>query len=251
MPRSRGWTGWADLIPAERWSVYQRFMESAILRRITFALGGACATATHTGCWRDTNDMDIYILPEDRERVVELTEQIGLKDIHEQYPYDHDWTYRATDGTVIVEAIWRMRNHRADVDAEWLERSTQADLRSIRTRIAPPEEMIWAKLYVLMRERCDWPDILNYLYYCADGLDWQHLFDRLGEDAPLLGAVLTVFSWISPDRTSSIPQWVWEKVGLRVPETIQADDDLRRALLLSTRQWYGPMSENSKLEKSR
>src|SRR5439155_13693535 len=55
---------------------------SLILRRITFALGGACATATHTGCWRDTNDMDIYILPADRERVVELTEQIGLEDIH-------------------------------------------------------------------------------------------------------------------------------------------------------------------------
>ena len=59
--RSRGWTGWADLIPPERWSVYQRFLQNAILRRITFALGGACATATHTGCWRDTNDMDIYM----------------------------------------------------------------------------------------------------------------------------------------------------------------------------------------------
>ncbi len=249
--RSRGWTGWADLIPPERWSVYQRFLQNAILRRITFALGGACATATHTGCWRDTNDMDIYILPADRERVVELTEQIGLKDIHGQYPYEHDWTYRATDGNVIVEAIWCMRNHRADVDPEWLERSTEADLRAMKIRIAPPEEMIWAKLYVLMRERCDWPDILNYLYYCAAGLDWQHLVDRLGEDAPLLGAVLSVFSWISPDRGATIPEWVWQKLGLRVPQITLVDDNLRHALLLSTRNWYGPMSEGSRLEKSR
>ena len=28
----------------------------------------------------------------------------------------------------------------------------------------PPEELIWAKLYVLQRDRSDWPDILNLLY---------------------------------------------------------------------------------------
>jgi hypothetical protein len=57
--------------------------------------------------------MDMYVLATDRERVVELTKQIGLKDVYDQYPYDRNWTYRASDGNVIVETIWTMRNHRA------------------------------------------------------------------------------------------------------------------------------------------
>jgi hypothetical protein len=91
---------------------------------------------------------------------------------------------------LIVEAIWSLRNHRADVDREYFDRSSEITVRDMRLRVAPPEEMIWAKLYILVRERSDWPDILNYFYYCAAGLDWRHLFDRLGEDAPLLTAAL-------------------------------------------------------------
>jgi hypothetical protein len=250
MQASRGWTGWVDLIPPDKWLVYQRVLQDAIVRQIPFALGGTFATATHTGCWRDTNDMDICILPADRERLVQLTEDLGLKDIHGQYPYDRDWTYRATDGTVILEAIWSMRNHRAEVDNGWLQRSGEVDLRGLTVRISPPEEMIWTKLYVLMNERCDWPDILNYLRYCAVDLDWHHLLDALGEDTPLLGAVLCVFSWVSPGRTSIIPEWVWGKLGVRAPERVLEIDNLRHAGLLSTRNWYGPMAEGCKLEKS-
>jgi hypothetical protein len=251
MTSSRGWTGWVDLIAPEQWRVYQRVMEEASSAGIDFALAGAFATAVHTGRWRDTNDMDLYILPADRERLARLIEQIGLTDMYEVSPYDRDWTFRATDGNVIVEAIWSMRNHRASVDSEWVERSSEVEIRGMKVRVAPLEEMIWPKLYVLMRERCDWPDVLNYLYYCAEGLDWRHLLDRLGEDKPLLGTVLMLFAWINPDRVSTIPAWVWQNPGVQVSAAGSAEDGLRRAALLSTRNWYGPMAEGSKMEKSR
>lgn len=250
MQASRGWTGWVDLIPSSQWLVYQRLLRGAMARRIPFALGGTFATATHTGCWRDTADMDFYVLPADRERVIELTQDIGLQDVYDRYPYDREWTYRATDGNVIVEAIWTMRNHRAEVDPQWLERSNEVDLRGMKVRVCSPEEVVWVKLYVLMNERCDWPDVLNYLRYCAATLDWHYLLNRLGEDAPLLGAVLCLFSWISPGRTSTIPEWLWERIGLRVPAVTSGGDNLRHAGLLSARNWYGPMAEGSKLEKS-
>jgi hypothetical protein len=250
MQASRGWTGWVDLVPPHQWSVYRHLLQDVVARRIPFALGGTFATATHTGCWRDTADMDLYVLPTDRERVIELTQQIGLKDLYDQYPYDRNWTYRASDGNVIVETIWTMRNHRAEVDHQWLQRSHEVDLGGMTVRVSPPEEMIWVKLYVMMNERCDWPDVLNYFHYCAAFLDWHHLVDSLGEDAPLLGAALCLFSWVSPGRTSTIPEWLWERVGLRVPQTTSGRDGLRRAELLSTRNWYGPMAEGSKLEKS-
>lgn len=251
MTRSLGWTGWVDLLAPEHWQVYQRVMQEATHRGIKFALAGAFATATHTGRFRDTNDLVFYILPDEREEVMRLTQQIGLRDFYDECPYDRSRTYRATDGKVILEAIWTMRNHRASVDAEWLERSLEVEVRGMRVRIAPPEEMIWPKLYVIMRERCDWPDILNYFYVCAGGLDWRHLLDRLGEDKPLLAGALEVFSWISPDRAANVPAWVWQNLGMRAPEGGSPGVGVERAALLSTHKWYLPMAEGATLEKSR
>ena len=102
---SKCWTGWADLIPAQRWAIYQCVLERATARHIPFALAGAFATATHTGRWRDTNDMDLYTLPQHRDDLKDLIEGLGLKDIYPQFPYHRDWTYRATDGSTIVEVI--------------------------------------------------------------------------------------------------------------------------------------------------
>jgi hypothetical protein len=53
----------------------------------------------------------------------------------------------------------------------------------------------------MQRDRCDWPDILNLIYATALELDWDHLFRRLDDDAPLLEAVLTIFEMaVSPAR---------------------------------------------------
>ena len=251
MSRAAGWTGWVDLIAPNRWPAYERVLRELNARQIKFALGGGIATATHSGFWHETKDLDFYILPEDRERVIELTAQLGLADIHSELPYDHSWTYRSTDGNIVVEAIWAMRNHRATVDCEWLRRSEEVNAGGLHFRVAAVEEMIWHKLYVVMKERCDWPDVLNCLYTRAGSLDWSHLLDRLGEDKPLLASALVLFSWISPDLVSTVPSWVWNDLGLRISEGGSAADGLRRAALLSTYNWYGPMADGVTLERSR
>jgi len=116
--------------------------------------------------------------------------------------------------------------------------------------------MMWAKLYVMMHDRSDLPDVLNYIYFCGGGLDWAHLVDRLGEDTPLLAAVLSVFSWLSPHRAALLPGWLWERLGLRTavsagPAGDNADNDVEhRAALFCTNAWFGPMARNSHLEKS-
>lgn len=215
---SKCWAGWADRIPAERWEIYSSVMRAADDRKIPFALAGAFATATHTGRWRDTNDMDLYTLPEHRGAMQEIIESIDdLHDIYDEFPYHRDWTYRATNGKTIVEVIWTMQNHRADVDLPWLQRWGEIEARGVRFFVAPPEEMMWAKLFVLHRLRTDWPDVVHYINVCGPGLDWLHLYDRLGPDYPLLGGVLSVFSWLNPQRVTELPEWVWEKFGIRKP----------------------------------
>ena len=245
---SHHWTGWVDLLTEKHWPVYRRVLEAGLDRHLPFALGGALATATHTGQWRGTHDMDLYVEPSHRAEMVGVLDDLGLRDIQDICPYDASVTYRASDAmsefaiesSVIVEVISGMKNHRALVDALWLSRAEQIHIDGLKLRVTAPEEMIWPKLYVLSRERCDWPDILNLLYFCGAGLDWDHLVQRLGPDAPLLTGVLGVLSWLSPQSLRKLPAWLLPQLDLRHARDLADDEELRRrASLLKSQEWFG------------
>src|SRR5262249_6037072 len=131
---------------------------------------------------------------------------------YDQLPYDRAWIYRSIEDKekVIVDVIWAMANHKREVDERWVLGGPEAAVRGKRFRVVPVEEMIWAKLYVLQRDRCDWPDVLNMVYMQRDVLDWRRLIARLEEDAPILYGVLRIFRWLCPAQAQALPQWLWK-----------------------------------------
>jgi hypothetical protein len=114
-----------------------------------------------------------------------------MQDYFDTKPYDRNWIYRAHDGDVIVDSIWAMANKRAQVDRGWLERGPEIEMFGQNFRVVPPEELIWSKLYVLQRDRCDWPDILNLISATGSYLDWNHLLGRVEHDLPLIRGLLS------------------------------------------------------------
>jgi hypothetical protein len=231
---------WESRIPAPEWLVYQRVVRGARQAGIPFAFGGAFATAVYTGELRNTKDFDFYIRPEDRGAMLDVVSQAGLRDHFERLPYDRSWIYRASDGEVIVDTIWAMANQRAVVDMAWLTRGPLVELQGETMRAIPVEELIWSKLYVVQRERCDWGDVLNLIDAQAGRLDWDHLLHRMGEDAPLLSGVLALYGWLSPQRSDVIPERVWERLGIQRLGGHPADGSLTttRARLLDARPWF-------------
>jgi hypothetical protein len=134
-----------------------------------------------------------------------------------------------------------MANMRTEVDEQWLTRGRRYISGDIPFRVLPVEELIWSKLYVMQRERCDWPDILNILYATAGTLDWKHLLISIGDDAPLLKGVLSVFSWMCPQAAEAIPESVRLQLDLTSDDLApQTSVDCRRVGLLDTRPWFGP-----------
>jgi hypothetical protein len=230
---------WDRLVPPDQWAVYRSVLDSAIASELPFALGGGLAVGLYTGRPRNTKDLDIYVRPQDRDRMIGILTASGLDDYFDKKPYDRQWIYRGNRDDVIVDTIWSMANQRASVDECWLTRGPAIRMFDREFRAVPPEELIWSKLYVLQRDRCDWPDILNLI--CATGahLDWAHLFDRVAEDRPLLKSVLAIFSWLSPQQAISIPKRVWESLDLPFPN-LAGDPDGRPARpdLLDTRPWF-------------
>jgi hypothetical protein len=225
-------------VPDEQWRVYGAVIEVAQKLEVPFALGGAFAVAAYTGCWRNTKDLDLYVLPQHREAMIQVLHQVGLRDYYDEKPYDRWWIYRSHSGDTIVDLIWAMANHRAQIDGLWMS-GPEIELRGYALQVLPAEAMLWDKLYILQRDRCDWPDVLNLLYAAGREIRWEYVVRRMGADAALLAGVLAVFAWIAPGRARELPPWLWHRLGVAAPAGT-AEIDKTRVALLDRRPWFGP-----------
>jgi hypothetical protein len=231
----------ADHMPEHEWQMHRLIIDEASTRDLPFALGGGLAFSTYSGRWRNTKDLDLFVLPRDREAFIDIAGQQGFTDYFDQKEYDRSWIYRAFREDVIVDLIWTMPNHRTEVDDAWVHCGRRVDVRGICLRLLPVEELLWSKLYVMQRDRCDWPDLMNVLYAAGPEMDWNRLIDRLGPDIPLLSGLVSIFGWLCPERAREFPGWVWMRLGAPRPlASVDCDGRSDRSPLLDTRDWFGP-----------
>lgn len=239
--RNRRQPVWMELIPAREWLVYQRAIRVVRATGLPFMLGGGFALAVHIDHWRNTKDIDFYILPKDRHRIARALADAGFVDYHDQLPYDRGWIHRSFREGVIVDLIWSMANRCAAVDLSWLEHARPIALRNEVVRVLPVEELLWCKLYVLQRDHCDWPDVMNLLHATGHSLDWSRLLERVTPDLQLLGSALALFEWLNPRRAIQLPAHVRRLFGLRRPTRNSSAQERRRARLLDSRGWFAPL----------
>lgn len=234
------------LLEDEQGAIYRRVIDAAGQAGLRFALGGGFAINAYTGLARNTKDLDLYVLPRDRDAMIEVLTGEGLSDYYDQVPYDRRWIWRGYLNGTIVDVIWEMANHLSQVDEAWLTRGPEVEVEGRWLRLLPPEELLWGKLYVLQRDRCDWPDILNLIHATAASLNWRRLLSRLGDDAALLAGVLIVFAWLCPGRAEALPSWLWEQLRLPAPAVGKTaaeapDTDQTHVVLIDSRPWFSPL----------
>ncbi len=172
---------------------------------VEFMLGGAFAVYHYTGWWRNTHDMDIYVMPEDVPEVLQVLSHAGFIDQGEQAPGDMEWIRHTSKETISVDVIWRFANLSNFVCREWFERASQGQFLGVSTAFIPLEELVWVKLFVINRHRCDWPDLLRVLKAQCGNLNYWRLVEVLGEHWLLLAALITVFDWQYPNCMECIP----------------------------------------------
>jgi hypothetical protein len=236
--RQRAEAIFAELVTYEQWMVFEPLLTEAKERGLGFALGGGVAYSIYTGHCRNTKDMDFFLLPGDSEAFLELMARHGFTE-YTEFPYDRAWSYRGRKGDYILDVLWGLLNEGRALDGLWISRGMELNCRGTALKLIPVEELIWSKLYIVYRDRCDWPDLLLLLYARGRQLDWKHLLGRLGENAPMLGGVLALFRWMCPGRAADLPAWVWPAVGLKPGFGPKAPEvDLRRAELLRGGDWF-------------
>lgn len=230
----------SEIVGPREWSFFRPVVVATLHTGLPFALGGGLAWSAYTGRKRATKDMDFFVLPSQKQQMIDRLSEAGFADYYTQQSYDREWIYRGFQDDVILDVIWQMANYRTQVEESWLTRGPSVELYDQSIRLLPPEELLWTKLYVLQRDRCDWPDLWNLVNAVGPELNWEHLLERIGDDASVLGGMLSVFGWLCPQRASELPRWLWGRVGLQIPNNgPDCDGDRHRVRLLDSRDWFG------------
>jgi len=232
---------WVDVIPPDQWALYKQAIQAVRRAGIRFLVGGGFGLAAYTGRWRNTKDMDLYIVPSDRERTIQALAEAGFGDYYDTLPYDRGWIYRSTRDGIIIDIIWSMANRRAEVDPVWFQNARSLLVRDEMIELVPAEELLWCKLYVFQRDHCDWTDVLNLLYAVGPQIDWDRVLDRLESDVPVLRAALTLFGWLSPNRAAKLPQKLRDQLGLNEHREISPEEEEARIRLLDSRAWFAAL----------
>ncbi len=196
---------------------------------IHYVVSGAVALGYYTGLWRDTKDLDLFLVRSD------LTAAMTVLATHGYVittPAPH-WLANARKGSYYVDLIHGFGGWRAAIDEEWYDRGVPAVVLGQAVRVAPVEELIWIKSYVAHRERFDGADICHLIQACHDTLDWAYLVRRYGDCWQLLFFYLNLYQFVYPSHHSDVPAWVRHELAKRLRRE-RAQPALRPAVCRGT-----------------
>jgi hypothetical protein len=182
---------------------------------LPFLVGGTHALRQYTDNTRRTKDLDLFILPRDVVRVLDL---FGAHGFRVELPFPH-WLGKIHRGDQVTDVIFSSGNGVATVDESWFAHARYGDVCGVPVRLCPPEEMIWSKAFVQERERFDGADVLHLLRFLGGSLDWKRLLQRFEGYSHVLLAHLVMFDFVYPDQRHQVPDWV---IGDLMPRFLRA-----------------------------
>jgi len=188
---------------------------------VEFVVAGAYAFFEYTGIYRDTKDLDIFLRERDLDAAFRVLEAAGFR----TELTDPAWIGKAWQGEWFVDLIFSSGNGVAVVDEDWFAHARRGRVMDVEVLLAPPEEMVWSKSFVLERERYDGADVNHLLHACGESLDWERLLARFDRYWEVLFSHLLLFHFAYPGSRSTVPGWVIEELVRRTRENLRAGDE--------------------------
>ena len=176
-------------------------------------VGGAYALKAHTGIWRDTKDLDLFLRKDRVEGALQALDRAGYRTEFT----DPLWLAKAFSGPYFIDLIFSSGNGIAVVDEHWGRRALVCEVLDREALIVPAEEMIWQKAFIQERERFDGADIHHLLRCKGSQLDWDHLLMRFGvRHWEVLLVHLISFRFAFPSDKDQVPEPVMRELMRRL-----------------------------------
>ncbi|MCY1056695.1 nucleotidyltransferase family protein [Nannocystis sp. SCPEA4] len=222
-----------DFVDPQARAFYVQTMAALTAAQVPFMVGGAYAFARYTGIERHTKDLDIFVLPDDARRTLEV---LAAEGFNCDLTFPH-WLGKAHCGEDFVDVIFSSGNAVARVDPQWFQHARRDLVLDQEVLLVPPEEMVWSKAFIMERERFDGADVAHVLRSCADELDWSRLVRRFGDHFRVLLSHLILFGFIYPGEQSKIPGPVMVHLLDRLRRDNYAHKSMCKGTLLSRQQY--------------
>jgi hypothetical protein len=182
-------------------------------------VAGAYAFFEYTGIFRDTKDLDVFLRERDLDDAFRVLESAGFR----TELVDPCWIGKAYRGEYFVDLIFSSGNGIAVVDDLWFEHARPARVMGVDVLLAPPEEMIWSKGFVLERERFDGADVNHLLRAVGEEMDWDRLLFRFDRYWEVLLSHLMLFRFAYPGERSKVPDRALELLLGRARDGMGSD----------------------------
>jgi hypothetical protein len=194
------------VFPPEQERLFREVLQLMNTSKIPYVVSGAFALGQHTGIWRNTKDLDLFLAPEDVPVALHKLQEAGfVTEVR-----DPVWLAKAHRGEFFVDLITGMSNAVITVDRSWIERGSPADVIGVPSRVLAPEELIASKLFVTRRERFDGADIIHVIHGTHGRLDWNRVLNIVGEHWMIVLWAMVLFQYTYPAHCDYIPREVWD-----------------------------------------
>ncbi|MBA3521476.1 MAG: hypothetical protein H0T90_03090 [Gemmatimonadales bacterium] len=227
-----------SLVETPSRAYYRQAMEILSKAHVPFLVGGAFAFVHQAGIDRSTKDLDIFVRPRDVQRLLEACTAAGYQ---AELVFSH-WLAKIRSPEGFIDVIFGSGNGVASVDDQWFEYATEQTVVGMTVNIAPAEESIWSKAFVMERERYDGADVAHIILAHGEHLDWQRLLDRFGPHWRVLLSHLILYGFIFPSARSRVPTWILDELLGRCSREMAASDaeePVCNGTLLSWSQYLG------------
>jgi hypothetical protein len=212
---------------------YRSVLRALRQRDLPFLVGGAFAMARYTQIDRPTKDLDLMVRRAHWPAVARALREAG---IYTRLSFPH-WLGKALAGPAQADIIFSSGNGVATVDDTWFAHAVPARVLGYDVSLAPPEELIWSKSFLMERERFDGADVLHLILRAGRSLDWDHLCDRFFGHERVLLAHLVLFTYAYPNETGVVPKRVMTRLSAAPNRRGVAGVRLCRGTFLSREQY--------------
>lgn len=200
--------------------IYGEALDALDRANVRYMLGGTVALNAHTGIWRETKDIDLFVPLKEVRSVLGAFERAAFV----TEVTDPHWLAKAWKGDTFVDVIFANQNGTAHVEESWFENAKEAEILGRRVLVIPAEEMLLSKIFVASRNRWDMSDVLHLIFATRGDLDWERILAKVGDHWLLLLAYLLIYCYVYPSHARYVPGFVLETLFDRYGKEAEADD---------------------------
>lgn len=163
---------------------------------IEFMLGGGLAIWARGGPPTD-NDVDFFVREDDAGRALEALAAAGMRT--EKPP--EEWLYKAYDGPVLVDVIFRPAG--GAIDDDHFARATTLEVGAQSLLVASIDDVMVTKLLALSEQEPDFRAVLEVARALREQIDWTWVEER-SSSSPFARAFFTLAEGLGIVERSSM-----------------------------------------------